>query len=204
MKQFFLVTLILSISIIEAIACSCRPPGELTSAEFFEAEIIFIGKITSVEETGYTITATFSVMDDIKVPGGTREIEVLTPVSSAACGLSFKEGAVWYVWGYNEGSGKYSSNICTRSMRLNDQGTSTNPGFEKEMNAIKSFKNSSGSQVFETPAGKVEGKIKNGLKKGWWKYYDTQGNLYKKVCYKKGIQKKEKILAEPVTGEITK
>lgn len=198
-RQGLLTAFICCITIAQVLACSCRPPGPLTQEEFFKAEIVFIGKIIKLEEDLNTSlkTATFKITRDIKVPGAVDEIKIVTPYSPASCGLFFEEGSTWYIWGSNDGN-NYSSNICTRSIRLNDQGTSTTPRFNEEMEAIERFKNQTGTQTFETGNGKAEGKLKNGLKKGWWKYYDSQGTLYKKVCYKKGIQKKEKILAEPV------
>lgn len=198
-RQGLLTAFVFCIAVVQALACSCRPPAPITQEEFFEADMVFVGKIISMEEDAASSrkTATFKIINHIKVPGGIDEITIVTPYSSASCGLTFEEGATWYIWGTNEGD-YYSSNICTRSIRLNDQGTSTTPRFNEDMEAIERFKSQTGTQTFEVANGKAEGKLKNGLKKGWWKYYDGQGTLYKKVCYKKGVQKKEKILAEPV------
>lgn len=198
-RHSLLTALVLCVTVFQVWACSCRPPATLTQEEFFEAEMVFIGKIIKVEEdlNSSLKTATFKITRDIKVPGAVDEIKIVTPVSSASCGLFFEEGSTWYIWGSHDGN-YYSSNICTRSIRLNDQGTSTTPRFNEEMEAIERFKSQTGTQTFKVANGKTEGKLKNGLKKGWWKYYDSQGTLYQKICYKKGIKKKEKILAEPL------
>jgi len=190
-RHFVLLLIFVSVSVTQAIACSCRPPLPMTEMEFFNADLIFIGKITSVnanEET-YKRTATFEVLNALKAAGTPKEITVVTSYDSAACGLPFNEGDMWYIWASSNGE-TFSSNICTRSLRLNEDGTTAVPRYHEDMLAINNFKKKSGKHTFDTDMGTTTGKIRNGLKKGCWKYYDENGVLYKKCKYKKGIMSK--------------
>jgi len=190
-RHFILLLILVSVSVAQVIACSCRPPLPMTEMEFFNADVVFIGKITSVDanEETYKRTATFKILNALKVAGSAKEVTVVTSYDSAACGLSFNEGDLWYIWANSNGK-TFSSNICTRSLRLNEDGTTAVQRYHDDMLAINSFKKQSGKYTFDTDRGTTTGKIRRGLKKGCWKYYDENGVLYKKCKYKKGIVSK--------------
>ncbi len=176
-------------------ACSCRPPLAMTDIEFFNADLVFIGKITYVnaDEETYKRTATFEIINPLKVVGDMKTIDIVTPYQSATCGLTFLEGQLWYIWASNDGT-MYSSNICTRSLRLEEDGTSAVPRYQEDMLAIAQFKQQNGKQNFDTNTGTGTGKIRNGFKEGCWKYYNQDGVLEKKCKFRKGVEKKCKTI----------
>jgi len=190
-RHFILLCVFMCVSVAQIIACSCRPPLPMTETEFFNADLVFIGKITYVnaDEEAYRRTATFEILSPLKVVGAMKEVEIITAYESATCGLSFKEGDLWYIWADNEGKA-YSSNSCSRSLRLKEDGTSQVERFNQDMLAINTFKSQTGNQTIETNMGTAKGKVRNGLKKGCWKYYNEEGILQKKCKYKKGVEVK--------------
>lgn len=176
---------------IQIFACSCRPPLPVTDVEFFNADLIFIGKITRVnaDQQAFKRTATFDIINPLKVAGSMNTVDIVTPYQSATCGLTFGEGELWYIWASDDGT-MYSSNICTRSLKLEQDGTSPVPRYQEEMLAIAQFKQQDGKYTFNTNTGTTTGKIRNGFKQGCWKYYNQDGVLEKKCKFKKGMEKK--------------
>jgi len=190
-RHFILLCVFTCVSIAQVVACSCRPPLPMTDVEFFNADLVFIGKITHVDadEEAYRRTATFEIINPLKVTIDIKEVKIITAYQSATCGLSFREGDMWYIWAGDEGE-HFSSSICTRSLRLKDDGTTGIPRFEEDMLAIEKFKSQTGKQIVETSMGTAKGKVRDGLKRGCWKYYNAEGILEKKCKYKKGIEVK--------------
>ena len=176
---------------IQILACSCRPPMPMTDVEFFEADLVFIGKITTViaDQQAYKRTATFKIINPLKVAGSMTTVDIVTPYESATCGLTFSEDELWYIWASDDGN-MYSSSICTRSLKLEQDGTSPVPRYQEDMLAIAQFKNQDGKYTFNTNTGTTTGKIRNGYKQGCWKYYNQDGVLEKKCKFKRGVEKK--------------
>lgn len=191
MKKYCTLFLFLFVISVQVFACSCRPPLSMTDVEFFNADLVFIGKITHVnaDEEAYRRTATFEILNPLKVAIDVKEVKIITAYESATCGLSFREGDMWYIWASDEGE-NFSSSICTRSLRLEEDGTSPIARFQEDMLAIDNFKSQTGTQIVETSMGTAKGKVRDGLKRGCWKYYNADGILEKKCKYKKGVQVK--------------
>lgn len=190
-RHFILLCVFTFVSVAQVVACSCRPPLPMTDVEFFNADLVFIGKITHVnaDEEAYRRTATFEIINPLKAIEDMAEVDIITAYQSATCGLSFKEGDLWYIWASDEGE-NFSSSICTRSLRLQEDGTSSAGRFQEDMLAIENFKSQTGKQIVETNMGTAKGKVRNGFKTGCWKYYNAEGILEKKCKYRKGVQVK--------------
>ena len=118
-----------------------------------------------------------------------QTVDVVTAYQSATCGLVFNEGDLWYIWASSDGT-VHSSNSCTRSLRLEQDGTSPMPRYQEDMLAISQFKSQNNRIALDTSTGKAEGKIRNGYKTGWWKYYNQDGTLQRKCKFRKGVEKK--------------
>jgi len=183
--------LLLSVISVQVFACSCRPPLPMTDMEYFGADLVFIGKITKVnaDQEAYKRTATFEIINPLKVAGNMKSVDIVTAYQSATCGLTFGEDELWYIWASDEGE-MYTSSICTRSLRLEKNGTSPIPRYQEDMLAIAKYRQQDGKYTFDTATGTTTGKIRNGYKSGCWKYYNQDGVLEKKCKYKNGKEKK--------------
>lgn len=163
----------------------------MTDTEFFGADLIFIGKVTHVDADvdAFKRTATFKIINPLKVAGKMSTVDIVTPYQSATCGLTFNEDDLWYIWASDEGT-MYTSTICTRSLKLEQDGTSPVPRYQEDMLAIAQYKQQDDEYTFNTNTGTTTGKIRNGYKTGCWKYYNQDGTLEKKCKFKKGVEKK--------------
>ncbi|HZX00668.1 MAG TPA: MYXO-CTERM sorting domain-containing protein [Bacilli bacterium] len=104
--------------VTDAEACKCVPPPPVATA-VEGATAVFAGKIVSVSREAdqmKPIVAKFSVSKSWKGSVG-QEVEVRTNSSSAACGLSFEEGAEWLVYADTKEE-KLTASICSRSKTL--------------------------------------------------------------------------------------
>lgn len=100
----------------EAHACTCAPsPPTLTAVA--EASAVFAGTIVDTTPpstpTGEMV-ARVTVETVWKRSRTETVVEVHTPASSAACGLSFVPGAKWLIYA-NEIDGNLSAALCSRS-----------------------------------------------------------------------------------------
>ncbi len=190
MLIILLTTLLLLVS-VSVIACSCRPPGDLTFDEYMNADLIFIGKVTSVmvDKENYLKVATFDITDRIKADGTSTSIEIQTGFDGASCGYSFAEGETWYIWGRLLENGRHGTGLCSRSLNIPENIEGRNmERFDTEMAFIKDIKSRKGYQRFDVSEGRQEGKMKKGKRCGKWKFYDAAGTLVEECKYKKGVK----------------
>lgn len=120
MRKFaavFIATTLLGLSQVnDAYACSCIPPPPVATA-VGESSAVFAGTIVALTPPSLPtsdIVATFSVERVWKGPTNLTQIEIRTPASSAACGLSFAPGAKWLIYA-NETQDGLSAILCSRS-----------------------------------------------------------------------------------------
>lgn len=186
-----LLLFFLCFSQIYALACSCAPPPRLTEADVLQTGVVFIGKIESVQasEDGFQKVAQFQILESFVTAKKQKTIRIQTPNNSAACGLYFEPGVIWYIWAQEIEPGLFYSNICSRSQQL-DGKNEIKPGsrVEHEINIFKQLKKKKGTQTFNIPkglttfkGGKATGKLCKGLPKGSWTLYDKHGQA-QQVC----------------------
>lgn len=113
----FIATALLGLSQAkDAYACSCVPPPPVATA-VGESSAVFAGTIVALTPPSLPtseMVATFSVERVWKGPTNQTEIEIRTPASSAACGLSFEPGGKWLIYA-NETEDGLSAILCSRS-----------------------------------------------------------------------------------------
>jgi hypothetical protein len=121
--------MVLTLSLVAAStgwACSCAPPESVSKA-IEQASAVFAGRITRLEQVGEGFLqkkkATFAVEMAWKGADIRREVEVLTNLHSASCGLGFQVGQAWVIYAHQRPDrvgGGLGSNLCTRSRKLGD------------------------------------------------------------------------------------
>ena len=81
---------------------------------------VFVGKVTSVEKSGFSNTFKFAVSKKWKgVNGNTASI--VSASNSAACGIVFDENRDYLVYAFKtEGDDQLRTNLCTRTARVAD------------------------------------------------------------------------------------
>jgi MYXO-CTERM domain-containing protein len=124
----------------DAYACSCVPPPPVATA-VGESSAVFAGTIVALTPPSLPsndMVATFSVERVWKGATNQTAIEVRTPSSSAACGLSFAPGQKWLIYA-NESEGGLSAILCSRSTLysnaqadLAELGAGTTPGTQPQ------------------------------------------------------------------------
>jgi|ERR1043166_1094413 hypothetical protein len=107
--------------------CSCliRPGSDSARAlaELSTADVVFVGKVTSVVDTAQpggvvqSRRATFTLQLGWKGPVD-RSITVLTPTSGAACGFEFAVGTQYLVFAMAEASGVIHTRGCSPTQPL--------------------------------------------------------------------------------------
>ena len=105
-------------------ACSCVGPEEGEEREWRhkaarEADVVFTGRVWRIEGDwggGGSVKAHFFVEEAYK---GTRRhrLVVSTSAQGSACGVFFKRGARYTVFGYGEGPKRYSTHSCSETQR---------------------------------------------------------------------------------------
>jgi hypothetical protein len=99
-------------------ACSCIVPPPPDQA-LQQANAVFAGKVISIKENNdkyektvlFEVTTTWKGIDQ-------KQIEITTPLNSAACGYEFKEGQQYLVYANQEESNQFETNLCTRTAEL--------------------------------------------------------------------------------------
>jgi hypothetical protein len=103
-----------------AYACSCRPPGPPAEA-LANATAVFSGKVTALSapvDGGGTdpVQVTFAVTNGWK-GADQSTIVIVTPSSSASCGVGLVEGQEYLVYA-TESEGSLQTNLCSRTTQL--------------------------------------------------------------------------------------
>ena len=96
-------------------ACSCVIPPPPDQA-LQQAEAVFAGKVIGVKENSqkYQKSVLFEVTSTWK--GVTQtQVELTTPLNSAACGYEFKEGQEYLVYANQGEANQLETNLCTRT-----------------------------------------------------------------------------------------
>ena len=105
-------------------ACSCRPPGT-PAEELGRSDAVFQGTVVSVQNPSGPVasnaditTVTFNVS---KVWKGqiTQTGTIVTPGSSASCGVTFEQGVEYVVYG-RASEGALTTNLCSRTRAIGD------------------------------------------------------------------------------------
>jgi len=184
-------TLLFTCLTVSLIACSCRPPGDITYEDYMNAGVIFEGVAINVVEdkTNWSRIVTFQVTEGIKTDQSTITIE--TALDGAMCGLMIQEGDKWFIWGRKLENGNFGSGICTRSLNLpEDQGAFNMDRYKADKKFIKELKAKRGTQTFRFEDGSsASGKMKKGMRCGKWSYYDSNKALVKTCKYKKDVER---------------
>ncbi len=113
---------ILSIFLIRSMSgfsCSCGTLEKITQNEIEKVGEAFIGRIKSISinDSSYTISATFEVINYLKGKSFKSEITIQTSKSGGSCGLNFNVGQKWYIFAhYSEGD--LYAGLCGRSVQL--------------------------------------------------------------------------------------
>jgi antitoxin component YwqK of YwqJK toxin-antitoxin module len=106
---------------IDSFSCSCGGLSSVSITDILDHELIFNGKIESVQETknqdGDRVWKAFFKVKSLSKPRVLLDtISVYTNGSSAACGLDFKVGDTWLIIG-NYYNGKYYASLCSKSIK---------------------------------------------------------------------------------------
>lgn len=107
---------------------------------------VFVGKVTAIETGSIRKAITMDVIEDIN---GLKvsEMEVVTGLNSAACGIDFKKGSEYLVYSHLNNMGKHSTGLCSRTTLLDNA--------QKDLEVIgKDIKEFSSQKVFELAQGK--------------------------------------------------
>lgn len=105
-------------------ACSCRPPGT-PAQELGQADAVFLATVVDVNAPSGPIRSsadsTTVTLDVAKVWKGqvTRTLVLITPGSSASCGVSFEQGKAYVVYG-RVSEGALTTNLCSRTRPIGD------------------------------------------------------------------------------------
>lgn len=94
-----------------AIACDCVAPGTACAA-VVKADAVFVGRVTSLTADGVQFDVERAVT---AVTLGA--VSVGNPPST--CALTFNVGERYIVYAYRDHAGELSTNMCTRTRRLN-------------------------------------------------------------------------------------
>lgn len=115
-----LTIIILLLVTFDSYSCSCGGLRSISIADILNHEIIFSGRIESVQEDkdedNYRVfKALFKIKNLTKPKTEIDTVSVYTNDGSAACGLDFKVGDTWLIIGtyYN---GKYYASLCSKSI----------------------------------------------------------------------------------------
>ena len=127
MKTVLRVTLIVLIGFAvgrrPAHACTCAPlPAPLVALD--QADFVFAGKViritTGQGEYGQMLHVLFEV-DAYRKGAYGAQVLIETAVHSASCGFPFERGRKYLVYGFRSDA-SLTTNICTRTSRLEDAG----------------------------------------------------------------------------------
>ena len=130
MKRLLLATALAAASLPVAaqpcFACSCVPRADgQTEREYRhqaarQADVVFTGRVWRIEGDysggGGSVEAHFFVEEAYK---GTRRhrVTVSTAAQGTACGVFFRRGARYKVFGYGKGPRHFDTNLCTETQR---------------------------------------------------------------------------------------
>lgn len=121
----------LSLAAREADACSCRPPPPPERA-LEAAEAVFEARVSAPPTSKSAAGGTASSADEARVAlkilrawkgagvEAGRDVTLVTPSGSAACGYGFKAGESYVIYAARSPSGDLATNICTRTRRSQD------------------------------------------------------------------------------------
>ena len=120
MKHTLFIFIILLLSTLETLACSCGELDPISKSDYESAGEIFIGRVTKIEEDreNWKKTVIFEIIDQLKTDKQAKEITVLTALDVGACGLSVKEGDKWYIFTYHNDKKELVAGLCGRSVNL--------------------------------------------------------------------------------------
>ena len=124
MKYF--LALIISLSAIASYACSCANPGNINEEKYSYYEFVargFIGKVTEGEMQNQF---EFNPSRIYKSDSQQEVIKLVTNSSSAACGVSVKEGEEWLIFA-SRNDGQLHVSLCSRSIVLQSPGMTEMP-----------------------------------------------------------------------------
>jgi MYXO-CTERM domain-containing protein len=120
LAAIIITTALLGLSQVnDAYACTCLPPPPVATA-VAESTAVFAGTIVAMTPPSSQIGEVVAKLSVERVWKGSTtamEVEVHTPSSSAACGLSFMPGDKWLIYA-NEVDGHLSAILCSRSAPL--------------------------------------------------------------------------------------
>ena len=116
---FCMIILSIVVFIPQASACSCAADRTIEDS-FTEADnVIFSGKVVSIEELQRTFLVTFEIDQSWKgIPHGVTDIKTMTFQSSATCGYNFVEQQSYLVEAYGEWDQTPEVSLCGSTTSL--------------------------------------------------------------------------------------
>ncbi len=167
-------------------ACSCGNLwGPVTIKDYNSSEFIISVKaikVTIDEKEVYDKQRKIDFqIDEIykgKIEG--KSVTIYTALSDASCGLYVKENEEWIIWAYIHNN-VISTSLCTRS-KLKQYIK------ENDFKSLQYFKSNPPSTEWKNDKGVLiaEGKLKNNLPVGLWKYFYNNGYIESEGVYKNG------------------
>jgi len=111
----FLFTLFFSNA---AYSCSCEPPGKIDDQQYNKCDVIFSGKVISIQKKQWMKEITFEIQMRFKGIQKPSKITITTSAQESTCGISPKLGEEWLIFAYREKEG-FQTSLCTRTKSMN-------------------------------------------------------------------------------------
>ncbi len=132
LSALIVVTLLWSVTIPTADACSCRAPAPPQESAA-DADAVFFGEVTDKELIDQHYRVELDVILDWKGVG-TDTVEVRTHRHSATCGFNFTTDRQYLVYAYRNTGGQLSVSLCSRTSAMERQQALSELGDPSETN----------------------------------------------------------------------
>jgi hypothetical protein len=151
---------------IQLMACSCTFYKKLDFRQLNSYDVIVRGKVLSVikNEKDWENTVKIQVLRTFKGTEKKDTILFKTGFDGASCGLDFKKGQTWLIYGNNTDISFSYTGLCTRSQKLN---LAKDISLIREKRFLMKFKNYNGLIKNKYASGE----LKNGVPIKTWEYY---------------------------------
>ena len=156
-------------------SCSCAIRGELSVSDYYQPDVILLGKVIKLEENSLTPELEYNTKEitiEIKefFKGrlqDVRQIKIYTSFSDASCGLAVNNtGEDWIIFAHYNKHGYLLTDMCTPSKTIKEPG-------DEYLVKLKSYRDAVGVTKFYNSKQilSAEGELINGQPHGLWSYY---------------------------------
>jgi hypothetical protein len=104
---------------LEGLCCSCMDPGKINDEQYNSYDLIVKGEIEKIEDGEWTRIIYIRIEKNYKGSLDSKLVEISSPSQSGMCGIFPEIGENWLIYA-NNSNGTYSTGLCTRTKRLND------------------------------------------------------------------------------------